>query len=77
MDSDGKLVGRGVAFRLLEFLMEKFNFTYEIVKHDRNIIGSIEDFNGSLLQTLSKNVSIFSNIFFFHQKKEESLISKL
>ncbi|XP_031622172.1 glutamate receptor ionotropic, delta-2 [Contarinia nasturtii] len=55
VDSSGKLVGKGVAFKLFQFLMDKFNFTYEIVKHDRNIIGSIEDLNGSLLHTLSKN----------------------
>lgn len=54
---DGKLVGKGVAFKLLQFLMDKYNFTYEIVKHERNIIGSQDDFNGSLLQSLYSNVS--------------------
>lgn len=64
---DGKLVGKGVAFKLLQFLMDKYNFSYEIVKHDRNIIGSQEDFNGSLLQSLNSNVRnhYFSLCFFF------------
>lgn len=54
---DGKLVGKGVAFKLFQFLMDKYNFSYEIVKHDRNIIGSQDDFAGSLLQNLYSNVS--------------------
>lgn len=58
----GKLVGKGIAFQLLQFMMDKYNFTYEIVKHDRNIIGSQEDFNGSLIQSLYSNVSV---IFIF------------
>lgn len=57
---DGKLVGKGVAFKLLQFLMDKYNFTYEIVKHQRNIIGSPDDFSGSLLQSLYSNVRPFS-----------------
>lgn len=56
---DGKLMGRGVAFKLFEFLMSKYNFTYEIVQHDRNIIGSQDEYEGSLLQSLHKNVSEF------------------
>lgn len=54
----GKLVGKGVAFQLFQFLMDKYNFTYDIVQHDRNIIGSYDDFNGSLLQSLYKKVSV-------------------
>lgn len=57
---NGTLVGKGVAFQLLNFIMEKYNFTYEIVKHDRNIIGSPDDFSGSLLEVLHKNVSCAS-----------------
>lgn len=53
----GKLVGKGIAFQLLQFMMDKYNFTYEIIKHDRNIIGSQDDFNGSLIHSLYKNVS--------------------
>lgn len=56
MNESGKLVGKGVAFKLFKFLTDKFNFSYEIVKHSRNIIGSREDFNGSLLETLYKKV---------------------
>lgn len=61
----GKLVGKGIAFQLLQFMMDKYNFTYEIVKHDRNIIGSQDDFNGSLIQSLYNNVSKFLDAFSF------------
>lgn len=61
----GKLVGKGVAFQLLQFMMDKYNFTYEIIKHDRNIIGSQEDSNGSLLQSLYSNVSKVLDLFCF------------
>lgn len=58
----GKLVGKGVAFQLLQFMMDKYNFTYKIVKHDRNVIGSQDDFSGSLLQSLYNNVRKLNNI---------------
>lgn len=43
---DGSLVGEGVAFKILEFLTDKFNFTYELVNLTSNIIGSSEDKEG-------------------------------
>lgn len=61
----GKLIGKGVAFDLLQFIMDKYNFTYEIVPHDRNIIGSQEDFSGSLLHSLYSNVRRISFAFRF------------
>lgn len=36
--------------------MDKYNFTYEIVEHDKNIIGSREELAGSLLESLYRNV---------------------
>lgn len=53
-----------MAFKLLQFLMDKYNFTYDIVSHDRNIIGSQEELNGSLIQSLYKNVSTNCVIFY-------------
>lgn len=53
---NGKLVGKGVAFTMFHFLMDRYNFTYEIVKLEKNIIGSIDDYNGSLIQSLQTNV---------------------
>ncbi|XP_035893437.1 glutamate receptor ionotropic, delta-1 [Anopheles stephensi] len=50
---NGTYVGAGVAFDLLEFLMEKFNFTYELVMPEQNIVGSSNDMAGSVLQLLS------------------------
>lgn len=55
MDGD-KLVGRGVAFKIFQFLMDKYNFTYEIVRHEKNIIGSRVQLAGSLLESLYRNV---------------------
>lgn len=48
--------GLGVAFELLEFLTEKFNFTYELVRPQRNILGSSDQYNGSILQLLETEV---------------------
>uniref|UniRef100_A0A1I8NWC1 Ionotropic glutamate receptor C-terminal domain-containing protein n=1 Tax=Stomoxys calcitrans TaxID=35570 RepID=A0A1I8NWC1_STOCA len=53
MGPDGKKQGKGVSFILLDFLMEKFNFTYEVVVPSGNIIGSRSDFEGSLIQMLN------------------------
>ncbi|XP_050080353.1 glutamate receptor ionotropic, kainate 2 [Anopheles maculipalpis] len=50
---NGTYIGAGVAFDLLEFLMEKFNFTYELVMPEQNIVGSSNDMAGSVLQLLS------------------------
>ncbi|XP_058124885.1 glutamate receptor ionotropic, kainate 2 [Anopheles ziemanni] len=50
---NGTMVGGGVAFDLLEFLMEKFNFTYELVMPGQNIVGSSNDMDGSVLQLLA------------------------
>ncbi|XP_073841671.1 ionotropic receptor 76b [Musca autumnalis] len=50
---DGSKKGMGVSFILLDFLMEKFNFTYEVHVPKGNIIGSSQDFKGSLIQMLN------------------------
>uniref|UniRef100_A0A182W227 Ionotropic glutamate receptor C-terminal domain-containing protein n=1 Tax=Anopheles minimus TaxID=112268 RepID=A0A182W227_9DIPT len=50
---NGSYIGAGVAFDLLEFLMEKFNFTYELVMPEQNIVGSSNDMTGSVLQLLA------------------------
>lgn len=51
---NGSLVGTGVSFDLLEFLTEKFNFTYELIVPDKNIVGSTQDFEGSLIEILGE-----------------------
>ncbi|GAB0095279.1 Ionotropic glutamate receptor [Sergentomyia squamirostris] len=51
---NGTQVGTGVSFDLLEFLTEKFNFTYELVVPQKNIVGSTKDFEGSLIEILAK-----------------------
>lgn len=43
----------GVSFQLLDFLTEKFNFTYQIEIPSRNIIGSKADLDGSLMELIS------------------------
>lgn len=55
-NENGELVGKGVAFRILEFLKEKFNFTVHIHLAEKNIIGSNDDYNGSVVETLAKEV---------------------
>lgn len=70
---EGKLVGKGISFKLFEFLTKKYNFTYEIIPHDRNIIGSQDDLEGSLLESLYTNVNI-SRIFIKCDKNVKSLV---
>lgn len=55
-NENGELVGKGVAFRILEFLQEKFNFTTNIHLAEKNIIGSNEDYNGSVVEALNTSV---------------------
>ncbi|XP_053675806.1 glutamate receptor ionotropic, delta-2 [Anopheles nili] len=54
---NGTIVGAGVAFDLLEFLMEKFNFTYELVMPEQNIVGSTQDMPGSVLALLANGTA--------------------
>lgn len=49
---NGTQVGRGVAFNLLHILMEKYNFTYELVMPKNNIVGSTNDMEGSIIELL-------------------------
>lgn len=49
-DNNGVWVGKGIAFNIFNILTEKFNFTYELVLSKNNIIGSTNDFSGSLLE---------------------------
>lgn len=55
---NGTVEGLGVAFELIDFLMEKFNFTYEVLVPKGNIIGSQTDFSDSLIEMLNKSVSM-------------------
>ncbi|XP_055902699.1 glutamate receptor 1 [Eupeodes corollae] len=50
--ADGTVVGAGVSFELIDFLAEKFNFTYEVVVPQGNIIGSTGDYKNSLVELL-------------------------
>lgn len=53
---NGTRKGKGVAFELIDFLQDKFNFTYDVVVPEKNIIGSNADFRQSLLEKLNKSV---------------------
>lgn len=67
---NGRPVGKGVAFKVLEFLTEKFNFTINIVPLEKNIIGSKVDYAGSLVQVLNESVRTnFQQRHFNAQKK--------
>ncbi|KAL9702646.1 hypothetical protein quinque_006164 [Culex quinquefasciatus] len=50
---NGTLIGRGVAFEMLEFLMEKFKFNYTLVMPEHNIVGSSDDMDGSIIELLA------------------------
>lgn len=76
-DENGELIGKGVAFRILEFLREKFNFTVKINLARENIIGSKDDYNGSVVEALANSVkcaaqtvdSVASFRFHFRRKR--------
>ncbi|KAL9909618.1 ionotropic receptor 76b [Glossina fuscipes fuscipes] len=50
---NGTRVGSGVAFELIDFLKEKFNFTYKVVVPGFNIIGGTVDYTNSLIELLN------------------------
>lgn len=62
-EENGKLVGKGVAFKVLEFLTEKFNFSINIVKLEKDIIGSQTEYKGSLVECLNESVCTFRRKF--------------
>ncbi|KAJ6646001.1 Glutamate receptor ionotropic, delta-1 [Pseudolycoriella hygida] len=43
----------GVAFQIVEFLAEKFNFTYDVIVPPVNKVGSTDDMAGSLIETVN------------------------
>ncbi|XP_055533659.1 glutamate receptor ionotropic, delta-1 [Wyeomyia smithii] len=51
---NGTLYGRGVAFELFEFIMEKYKFNYTLVMPEHNIVGSSSDMEGSVIELLAK-----------------------
>lgn len=55
---NGTRIGQGVSFQIIEFLQEKFNFTYDVVVPQDNIIGSTTDFDRSLIEMVNTSVSI-------------------
>lgn len=55
---DGTKKGMGVSFILLDFLKEKFGFTYEVMVPKGNIIGSKSDYGGSLIEMLNSSVGM-------------------
>lgn len=57
MLDNGTRVGRGVSFQIIGFLQEKFNFTYDVVVPQDNIIGSTADLDRSLIEMVNNSVS--------------------
>lgn len=53
---NGTTVIKGVVGGILDLLMKKFNFTYEVKLPKRNIIGSSSDIDGSILEILKNGV---------------------
>lgn len=54
---NGTRVGLGVSFQIIEFLQDKFNFTYDVVVPQDNIIGSTLDYDRSLIEMVNNSVS--------------------
>lgn len=55
---NGTVVGRGVAFMIVDVLREKFNFTYEVVVPERNFqIGGSKP-EDSIVGLVNSSVSI-------------------
>lgn len=54
----GTLTPMGVAFQLLEFLTDKFNFTFKVIHPKRDVVGSSWDLEGSLIELVNTSVSI-------------------
>lgn len=68
---NGTRVGRGVAFNLLNVLMKKYNFTYELQMPKNNIVGSTNDMDGSMIELLQTGVKIFEhNLTMFSYARE-------
>jgi len=61
---NGTRVGHGVSFQIIDFLKKKFNFTYEVVVPQDNIIGSPNDFDRSLIEMVNSSVSSQAEIGF-------------
>lgn len=53
---NGTFVGKGWAFEFFEFLMKKYDFKYNLVVPDYNIVGGSNDSEGSLMQMMIKHV---------------------
>lgn len=52
----GTLKPMGVAFQLLEFLTDKFNFTFKVIHPKRDVVGSSWDLDGSLIELVNTSV---------------------
>nr|QGW45457.1 ionotropic receptor 76b [Bradysia odoriphaga] len=53
-DANGTFGYKGVAFQILDFLADKFNFTYAVTEPPVNKVGSTDDMTGSLIEAVSK-----------------------
>ncbi|EDV52455.1 glutamate receptor 2 [Drosophila erecta] len=52
---NGTRIGLGVSFQIINFLKKKFNFTYEVVVPQDNIIGSPSDYDRSLIEMVNSS----------------------
>lgn len=73
--TNGTFIGRGWAFEFFEFLMKKYDFKYNLVISDVNIVGSSNDSEGSLMQLMTKNVRKRFNFSFSSDKLRFILFS--
>lgn len=50
------LVGKGIAFDLINFIRDKYEFTYSIVLPQEDVLGDLKN-KGGLFEMLAENVS--------------------
>lgn len=56
-NGSGAFKGKGWAFEFFDYLCQKYNFSYNLIVPDYNIVGGSNDSEGSLMQMIMKNVS--------------------
>lgn len=55
-NGSGEFIGRGWAFEFFDYLTKKYNFSYNLIVPDYNIVGGSNDSEGSLMQMITKKV---------------------
>lgn len=63
------LVGKGIAFDCINFIRDKYEFTYSVVLPQQDVLGNLKT-EGGLFEMLAQNVSTPSSNIGFYQKSK-------